>query len=101
MSKGSIYPGRAAGRVTMTVAADAEGRLQSVRAALVVDGGGYGSLVPGALSHAVAHMAGPYAAPHLSLSADVVRTHNLPAGVMRDLGGCPGAGAGALHGPPG
>ena len=63
-----------------------DGRLVSVRARMVFDGGAYTSSTPAVIGNAVTMGAGPYVVPHVRLECLGVRTNNPPAGAMRGFG---------------
>jgi CO/xanthine dehydrogenase Mo-binding subunit len=66
--------------------ADRDGRLVSVRARFVLDGGAYASTSPSVLNNTVTTAAGPYRVPNADLHGMVVRTNNPPSGAMRGFG---------------
>ena len=66
--------------------ADRDGRLVSVRARLVLDGGAYASSSTAVCSNAACFAAGPYAVPNALIDAFVAYTNNPPCGAMRGFG---------------
>lgn len=73
------------------VGADAQGRLQAVRARIVGDTGAYASVGAKVLERAAAHSCGPYRVPHVDIEAKAVYTNNPPSGAMRGFGANQGA----------
>ncbi len=63
-----------------------DGRLVSVRARMLLDGGAYRSSSAAVLGNVVTMGAGPYRVPHVHLDGVVVQTNNPPNGAMRGFG---------------
>ncbi|MGH9294818.1 MAG: molybdopterin cofactor-binding domain-containing protein, partial [Acidimicrobiales bacterium] len=66
--------------------ADGDGRLVSVEARILLDGGAYASSSSAVIANAACFSAGPYKVPSARIEADVVRTNNPPCGAMRGFG---------------
>jgi CO/xanthine dehydrogenase Mo-binding subunit len=66
--------------------ASRDGRLQFVRARIVLDGGAYASSSTAVCSNAACFAAGPYQVPNVRVDAFVVYTDNPPCGAMRGFG---------------
>ena len=63
-----------------------DGRLVSVRATIVLDGGGYASSSPAVIANAACFAAGPYRVPNAEVWSVGAYTNNPPAGAMRGFG---------------
>jgi xanthine dehydrogenase D subunit len=63
-----------------------DGRLVSVRARIVLDGGAYASSSPAVCANAATLGIGPYAVPNVAMDAYVAYTNNPPCGAMRGFG---------------
>jgi CO/xanthine dehydrogenase Mo-binding subunit len=74
-------------RVRFRLGATPDGHLFAAEVDLVMDGGAYATLSPLALFHATVHACGPYRVPNVKVDARVVRTHKVPSGAFRGLGG--------------
>jgi xanthine dehydrogenase D subunit len=74
-------------RIWMRHGATAAGRLVTVDARLLFDGGAYTSSSPAVVGNAVTFAAGPYAVPNVRVEGTVVYTNNPPCGAMRGFGG--------------
>ena len=81
-----LHPKRHPMILHYTVGADAEGRLQAVRARIVGDTGAYASVGMKVLERAAGHSCGPYRVPNLDIEAKTVYTNNPPSGAMRGFG---------------
>ncbi len=81
-----IHPKRHPITLHYTVGADAEGRLQAVRARIIGDSGAYASVGGKVLERAAGHSCGPYRVPNVDIEAKAVYTNNPPAGAMRGFG---------------
>lgn len=81
-----LHPKRHPMILRYTVGADAEGRLQAVRARIVGDTGAYASVGTKVLERAAGHACGPYRVPHVDIEAKTVYTNNPPSGAMRGFG---------------
>jgi CO/xanthine dehydrogenase Mo-binding subunit len=80
-------PGRRHGaRLKYTHRADRTGRLLSVEAQILLDGGAYATTSPQVLGRLAGVAAGPYMVEHAAVDAWAVRTHHPPAGIMRGPG---------------
>jgi xanthine dehydrogenase D subunit len=66
--------------------ADRDGRLVSVRARIVLDGGAYASSSTAVCANAACFAAGPYQVPNVAVDAFVAYTDNPPCGAMRGFG---------------
>lgn len=66
--------------------ADAEGKLVSVEARLVFDGGAYMSSSLAVIGNAACFAVGPYFTPSATVHGLAVRTNNPPCGAMRGFG---------------
>lgn len=73
-------------RIWMRHGADREGRLDTITARLLFDGGAYASSSPAVLGNAASFAAGPYEVPNVLVEATVVYTNNPPCGAMRGFG---------------
>ncbi len=81
-----IHPKRHPMILHYTVGADAEGRLQAVRARIIGDTGAYASVGGKVLERAAGHSCGPYRVPNVNVEAKAVYTNNPPSGAMRGFG---------------
>jgi CO/xanthine dehydrogenase Mo-binding subunit len=63
-----------------------EGTLVSVRATIVLDGGGYASSSPAVIANAACFAAGPYRVPNAEVWSIGAYTNNPPTGAMRGFG---------------
>jgi xanthine dehydrogenase D subunit len=66
--------------------ADREGRLVTVEARVVLDGGAYASSSTAVISNASCFATGPYVTPNALVEGWAVRTNNPPCGAMRGFG---------------
>ncbi|GDY29729.1 xanthine dehydrogenase subunit D [Gandjariella thermophila] len=66
--------------------ADRHGRLVSVRAEIVLDGGAYASSTPAVVANAATLGIGPYQVPNVRMDCWGVYTNNPPCGAMRGFG---------------
>jgi len=66
--------------------ANADGTLVSVRATIVLDGGGYASSSPAVIANAACFAAGPYLVPNAEVWSVGAYTNNPPTGAMRGFG---------------
>jgi xanthine dehydrogenase molybdenum-binding subunit len=73
-------------RVTLTVGADAGGRLLAVRSRIVADAGGYHTTSAKCVLRAACHACGPYRVPNVDVEAKAVYTNNPNSGAMRGFG---------------
>ena len=73
-------------RVWMRHGAARDGRLVSVQARILLDGGAYASSSTAVTSNAASFACGPYAVPNALLEATCVYTNNPPCGAMRGFG---------------
>jgi CO/xanthine dehydrogenase Mo-binding subunit len=73
-------------RIWMRHAADRDGRLVSVRAKILLDGGAYASSSTAVTSNAASFACGPYVVPNALIEATCVYTNNPPCGAMRGFG---------------
>ncbi|HEY5619899.1 MAG TPA: molybdopterin cofactor-binding domain-containing protein [Vicinamibacterales bacterium] len=72
--------------VTLTVGADAEGRLLAVRSRIVADAGGYHTTSAKCALRAACHTCGPYRVPNVDVESKAVYTNNPNSGAMRGFG---------------
>jgi CO/xanthine dehydrogenase Mo-binding subunit len=63
-----------------------DGTLVSVRATIVLDGGGYASSSPAVIANAACFAAGPYKVPNAEVWSVGAYTNNPPTGAMRGFG---------------
>jgi len=63
-----------------------DGTLVSVRATIVLDGGGYASSSPAVIANAACFAAGPYRVPNADVWSVGAYTNNPPTGAMRGFG---------------
>jgi CO/xanthine dehydrogenase Mo-binding subunit len=73
-------------RIWMRHGAMRDGRLVTVDARLLFDGGAYASSSPAVVGNAVTFAAGPYEVPNVHVEGTVVYTNNPPCGAMRGFG---------------
>ncbi len=73
-------------RIWIRHGATRDGRLVTVDARLVFDGGAYASSSPAVVGNAVTFAAGPYEVPNVRVEGTVVYTNNPPCGAMRGFG---------------
>ncbi len=73
-------------RVWMRHGASRDGKLVSIQARLLVDGGAYTSTSPAVIGNATTFAAGPYEVPNARLVGTAVFTNNPPCGAMRGFG---------------
>ncbi len=74
-------------RIWMRHGVSRDGRLRSVDARLLFDGGAYTSSSPAVVANAATFAAGPYDVPNVRVEGTVVYTNNPPCGAMRGFGG--------------
>ncbi len=74
------------GRLWMRHSADADGRIVSYEARIVLDGGAYRSSSYHVVANAACFSAGPYNTPNAVVEGLGVRTNNPPCGAMRGFG---------------
>ncbi len=67
-------------------AVDPTGRIVSVRADILLDGGAYTSTSMKVCVNAACFASGPYEVPNVEVDCRAVRTNNPPAGAMRGFG---------------
>ena len=72
--------------ITLTVGADAEGRLLAVRSRIVADAGGYHTTSAKCALRAACHTCGPYRVPNVDVESKAVYTNNPNGGAMRGFG---------------
>ena len=72
--------------VTLTVGADAEGRLVALRSRIVADAGGYHTTSAKCALRAACHSCGAYRIPNVDVEARAVYTNNPNGGAMRGFG---------------
>jgi selenium-dependent xanthine dehydrogenase len=72
--------------VTLTVGADADGRLLAVRSRIVADAGGYHTTSAKCALRAACHTCGPYRVPNVDVESKAVYTNNPNGGAMRGFG---------------
>jgi CO/xanthine dehydrogenase Mo-binding subunit/aerobic-type carbon monoxide dehydrogenase small subunit (CoxS/CutS family) len=77
---------RHAMHLTLTVGADAEGRLTALRSRIVSDAGGYHTTSAKCSLRAACHSGGPYRIPNVDVESKAVYTNNPNAGAMRGFG---------------
>ena len=70
----------------MRTGATRGGRLVTVRARIVVDGGAYASSSSAVIGNASTFAAGPYEVPNVLIEGTAVYTNNPPCGAMRGFG---------------
>ncbi len=80
------HPKRHPARLWYTIGADGDGRLQFVRARILLDGGAYASTSAPVLGSACYFAAGPYRVPSVDIVGDAVYTNNPVSGAMRGFG---------------
>jgi CO/xanthine dehydrogenase Mo-binding subunit len=73
-------------RIWMRHGATRDGRLVTVDARLLFDGGAYASSSPAVVGNAATFAAGPYDVPNVLVEGTVVYTNNPPCGAMRGFG---------------
>ena len=73
-------------RIWMRTGATRDGRLVSVRARILIDGGAYTSSSAAVISNASTFGPGPYDVPNALIEGTCVYTHNPPCGAMRGFG---------------
>ena len=72
--------------ITLTVGADAEGRLLAVRSRILADAGGYHTTSAKCALRAACHACGPYRVPNVDVESKAVHTNNPSSGAMRGFG---------------
>jgi xanthine dehydrogenase molybdenum-binding subunit len=72
--------------ITLTVGADADGRLVALRSRIVADAGGYHTTSAKCALRAACHSCGVYRVPNVDVEAKAVYTNNPNAGAMRGFG---------------
>jgi xanthine dehydrogenase D subunit len=77
---------RHAARLHYRHTCDRDGRLVSVRARILLDGGAYASTTAPVAGNVATMAAGPYVVPHVLVDTYGVRTNNPPSGAMRGFG---------------
>ena len=73
-------------RIWLRHGASVDGRLVTVNARLMFDGGAYTSSSPAVIGNAVTFASGPYEVPNVRVEGTVVYTNNPPCGAMRGFG---------------
>ncbi len=73
-------------RIWMRHTATREGRLVSVEARMLIDGGAYASSSPAVIANGTTFLTGPYEVPNARLEGTAVYTNNPPCGAMRGFG---------------
>jgi len=73
-------------RIWLRHGATRDGRLVTVDARLLFDGGAYTSSSPAVLGNAATFAAGPYEVPNVRIEGTLVYTNNPPCGAMRGFG---------------
>jgi CO/xanthine dehydrogenase Mo-binding subunit len=73
-------------RIWLRHGANRDGRLVTVDARLLFDGGAYTSSSPAVLGNAATFAAGPYEVPNVRIEGTLVFTNNPPCGAMRGFG---------------
>jgi xanthine dehydrogenase D subunit len=73
-------------RIWMRHGCTNDGRLVTVDARLLFDGGAYTSSSPAVVANAATFAAGPYEVPNVRVEATAVYTNNPPCGAMRGFG---------------
>jgi CO/xanthine dehydrogenase Mo-binding subunit len=73
-------------RIWLRHGAARDGRLVTVDARLLFDGGAYTSSSPAVLGNAATFAAGPYEVPNVRIEGTLVFTNNPPCGAMRGFG---------------
>ena len=73
-------------RIWLRHGAARDGRLVSVDARLLFDGGAYTSSSPAVVGNAATFAAGPYEVPNVRIEGTLVFTNNPPCGAMRGFG---------------
>jgi xanthine dehydrogenase D subunit len=73
-------------RIWLRHGAAGDGRLVTVDARLLFDGGAYTSSSPAVLGNAATFAAGPYEVPNVRIEGTLVFTNNPPCGAMRGFG---------------
>jgi xanthine dehydrogenase D subunit len=73
-------------RIWMRHGATRDGKLVSVRARVLIDGGAFASSSPAVIGNASSFAAGPYEVPNVQIEGTVVYTNNPPCGAMRGFG---------------
>ena len=73
-------------RIWMRHGANRDGKLVSVQARILLDGGAYASSSTAVTSNAASFACGPYSVPNALLEATCVYTNNPPCGAMRGFG---------------
>ena len=77
---------RHAMNITLTVGADADGRLTALRSRIVADAGGYHATSAKCALRAACHSGGPYRIANVDVESKAVYTNNPNAGAMRGFG---------------
>jgi CO/xanthine dehydrogenase Mo-binding subunit/aerobic-type carbon monoxide dehydrogenase small subunit (CoxS/CutS family) len=72
--------------ITLTVGADAEGRLLALRSRIISDAGGYHTTSAKCSLRAACHSGGVYRIPNVDVESKAVYTNNPNAGAMRGFG---------------
>jgi CO/xanthine dehydrogenase Mo-binding subunit len=73
-------------RIWMEHRATLAGRLVTVRARILIDGGAYASTTAAVISNAACHACGPYRVENVLVEGTGVYTNNPPCGAMRGFG---------------
>lgn len=73
-------------KIKMKTAVDEQGRLTSMQARFIADGGAYGSYGIAVVTRAAVHATGPYEVPNVDLEALEVYTNHTFRGAMRGFG---------------
>lgn len=78
---------RLGAEITIRTAVDAEGRILSKRADILMDGGAYADTGSAVATKAANRIIGPYAIPNLRLESRAVYTNTVPGASFRSIGG--------------
>jgi CO/xanthine dehydrogenase Mo-binding subunit/aerobic-type carbon monoxide dehydrogenase small subunit (CoxS/CutS family) len=82
----TIAPCRHPMRVSVELAATADGLLTALAVDVLSDTGAYGNHGPGVMFHSVGETVSLYTAPNKKVDAEVVYTNNIPSGAFRGYG---------------
>ncbi|MFB2556490.1 molybdopterin-dependent oxidoreductase [Herbiconiux liangxiaofengii] len=82
----TIAPCRHPMRVSVELAADADGTLTALAVDVLSDTGAYGNHGPGVMFHSVGETVSLYTAANKKVDAEVVYTNNIPSGAFRGYG---------------
>jgi CO/xanthine dehydrogenase Mo-binding subunit len=87
LSESMLTCRRLSADIVIRTAVNAEGRIMSKSARIVLDGGAYADTGPAIATKAANRIVGPYLIPNLKLESAAVYTNKVPGAAFRSIGG--------------